>query len=236
MASGDPILPPHVTLLGEALHPLLRKVEGQLRKPVRPIGAKKSFLAEGQRALHQLGDSVTRLISETNRVLSEVISAADLPEAKVHRAIGRFEMILDEMLDSYSELRELYPYPVHKRGHELLLAVYRHRLTQLQGWLLDVVEAIADPVAAVKKKGLPTSGDVQLVLSLTFTSPPEQDELLDWIREQTEAQERRAEEAEAQLVAIEEARLAEQRDRDFLGTMVAVEAGVFLGGLFFGDD
>ena len=106
------------------------------------------FLAEGQRALHQLGDSVTRLISETNRVLSEVISAADLPEAKVHRAIGRFEMILDEMLDSYSELRELYPYPVHKRGHELLLAVYRHTLLQLQGWLLDVVEAIADPVAA----------------------------------------------------------------------------------------
>ena len=32
MANTDPILPPHVTLLGETLQPLLRKVEG--KRPV----------------------------------------------------------------------------------------------------------------------------------------------------------------------------------------------------------
>ena len=161
---------------------------------------------------------------------------ADLPEAKVHRAAGRFEMVLDELLDGYWELRVLRPYPAHKRGYELLLAVYRHTLAQIQAWLLDVVECLADPMAALKKKGLPTSGEVQLNLSLTFTSPPEQGELLDWIREQTEEEERRAEEAEAQFAAIEEARLEEERKLSAFGGLAAVVAGIFLGGLFFGDD
>ena len=232
MASSDPILPPHVTLLGEALRPLLRKVEGRLGKPVRLIGPEKSFLNEGQHALHQLSDSVKKLDSEVNRVLNEVVSAADLPEAKVHRATGRFEMVLDELLDGYWELRVLRPYPAHKRGYELLLAVYRHALVQIQDWLLDVVECLAD----LKKKGLPTSGEVQLNLSLTFTSPPEQGELLDWIREQTEEEERRAEEAEAQLAAIEEARFEEQQKLSAFRGLAAVVAGIFLGGLFFGDD
>ena len=236
MSSSGPILPPHVTLLGEALRPLLRKVEGQLGRPVRPIGSKKSFFAESKRPLRQLGDSVGRLISETNGVLHEVASAADLPEAKVHRAVGRFEVVLDELLGGYSELCELRPYPAHKRGHELLVAVYRHTLTQVQGWLLDLIEGLADPIAALKKKGQPTSGDVQLELSLTLTSPPEQDELLDWIWEQTEEKERKAERAEAQAAAIEEARLTEEQKLGFLGGLAAVVAGIFLGGLFFGDD
>lgn len=236
MASSDPILPPHVTLLGEALRPLLHKVEGRLGKPVRLIGPEKSFLDEGQHALHQLSDFVERLGSEVNRVLNEVVSAADLPEAKVHRAAGRFEMVLDELLDGYCELRVLRPYPAHKRGYELLLEVYRHVLAQIQEWLLDVVECLADPMAALKKKGLPTSGEIQLNLSLTFTSPPEQGELLDWIWEQTEEEERRAEEAEAQLAAIEEAHLEEERKLSAFGGLAAVVAGIFLGGLFFNDD
>ena len=203
---------------------------------MRPIGPKESFVAAGQRALGQLGDSVERLCDETNRVLDEVVGTADLPESKVHRAVGRFEMVLDELLDGYSELRELRPYRSHKRGHELLLVIYRYTLTRIQGWLLEVVEALADPMAALKKKGLPTSGEVQLNLSLNFTTPKENDELLDWIEQQTEAEERRAENAETQVRAIEEARLEDERKAGLWGALTGVVAGIFLGGLVFGDD
>ena len=239
MASDDSILPPHVTLLGEALQPLLMKVEAHLSEPACANGIAEVFEDFASRALDDLKVFVERLCSEANGVLNEVVSAEAPTEAGVYRAVGRFEMVFDEFLDSYSELRDLRPYP-EEQGHGLLLAVYRHTLKEVEVWLRDVVESLADPMAALQKRGLPTSGDVELELSLTFTTPKEMGELRDWMKQQAKAAKKEGKRRKKQKRKMErlneEARIEEEGSQIALGALVTLVAGICLGGLFFGDD
>lgn len=208
--AGDNLLAPHVVLLGEALLPLLRKVEAQLSEPVRPIGTGESFLAVADRTLAQFGESVERLTAEANGALNGIVGAADVPESEVHRAVGRLEMVLDELLASYTDLREARPHAGQERGQDLLVAALRHALTEIQDWLRDVVDTFADPEEVLKRKGLPTSGNVNLQLRLTITSPKELDEFSDWTNK--------------------------DRKPGCLSGLAAFVAGMFLGGWFLGDD
>lgn len=181
MSSSDANLPRHVTLLGEALRTSLPVVEAQLSEPVCANGAEMNF-AELAKAFDGLGKAMARLSREANGVLNDVLGATRLPDAQVYRAAGRFEMAFDELLHGYTELRRLRPNPEHKRGHELLLAIYHSIVTQYQGLLREVVETIADPMTAVRKRGLPTSGKVEVTLSLTCTIPKKlDDEMNEWI-------------------------------------------------------
>lgn len=211
MASDD-ILIPHFSLLGEALQPVLHRVEAELSKPAHPTG--ESFIAVAEHALGYLSDAVEQLSAETKHVLYSAV-APDAPEAQVHRAVGRYEMVLDGLLARYAELRQARPRSAHRRGHELLVTVFRHTLTQIQDWLRDVVDTATDPIQVLKRKGLPTSGNVSLELVIHFTTPKELEMFTDWMAEQEEAEDRKS---------------------GFWNGVAAVLFGIFLGGLFFGDD
>lgn len=180
--AGVAKLAPHIVQLGEALQPALRKVEAELSKTVRPMGRSESFIAAGEGALACLGGA--HRLAEMMPVLNGVVSAADVPAAQVHRAVGRLEVVLDDLLECYAELRQARPWPAHKRGHELLVAAFRHTLRQIQGWLLDLVDAAADPMEVLKRKGLPTSGSVTLKLTLKLTAPKELLEFDKWAADQ----------------------------------------------------
>lgn len=218
--ASDSILAPHLILLGEALQPLLRKVEAALSEPVRPIGT--DFLGFCRPTLNRFGDSVQRLGDEANGALNGVVGAADVPESEVHRAVGRLEMVLDELLDSYAELREARPHAAHVRGHELLMPALRQTLTEIQDWLQDMVDTFADPVEVLKRKGLPTDGSVNLHLILTVTNPKELEEFNDWEDEQALLENRSVE--------------SQERKPGCWNGLTAFVAGMFLGGWFFGDD
>lgn len=239
MANSSPILPPHVTLLGEALQPLLTQVEAQLNAPARVDGAEVIFKEFASKAFNDLPVFVERLCSEANDVLNEVVNADASTEAEVYRAVGRFEMVFDDFLGSYSELRDMRPYP-KGRGHGLLLAVYRHALQEVEAWLRDVIESLADPMAALRKRGLPTSGDVELKLSLTFTTPKELGEFRDWMKQQAKAAKMAAKRRKKQRLEMErlneEARIEEESRQIALGGLLTLVVGVCLGGLFFGGD
>ena len=239
MANSDPILPRHVTLLGEALQPLLAQVEAQLSAPAGADGAEVSFEDFASKALDDMQVFVERLCSEANGVLNEVVGADASTEAEVYRSVGRFEMVFDDFLGSYSELRDLRPYP-KGRGHGLLLAVYRHALQEVEAWLRDVIESLADPMAALQKRGLPTSGDVELELSLTFTTPKELGEFREWMKRKTKAAKKAAKRRKKQRLEMErrdeEARIEEEGRQIALGGLVTLVVGICLGGLFFGGD
>ena len=64
---------------------------------------------------------------------------------------------------------------------DLLAGVYRHLLTEIRNWMEELVEVIGDPLAAVKRRGLPTSGYVELPINLTLTEAPQLAELHDWL-------------------------------------------------------
>ena len=187
-ASGTD-LPPHVTLVGESLKPLLNKVQDALRDDGRPVDSTANLAAEAPQLVDDLGAALERIGKEMSGALSEVVAAEAVADAEVHRAIGRFESTVDELLGGYARLYGLRPDVGHQRGHELLLSVYRHPLTELRDWLQDAIATIADPVAARRKRGLPARGKATLDVTLAFTPAPERDRLLGWI----ERQERRSE-------------------------------------------
>ena len=236
--ANNVLLAPHVVLLGEALQPLLRKVEAALSEPVRPIGADENFLDVCRSTLIQFRESVNRLADEANGTLNGVAGAADVPDAEVHRAVGRLEMVLDELLDSYAELREARPHTAHVRGQELLLAALRQTLTEIQDWLLDMVDAFADPVEALKRKGLPTDGSANLQLIFKITTPKELEEFNDWADEQVLELEEINDWMGEQEQALLEGRSVENQERKpgCWNGLTAFVAGMFLGGWFLGDD
>lgn len=207
----DALLPPHVTLLGQALTPLLHRLEGRLTDGMpasKPGGPITLFAELAQETLGQYGKSADKLEREVGR-LNEVISPSTVPSAEVHRTAGRLELVLDELLSGYTVLRRLQPQRDYADGHALLLAALRHSLVEIRDWLRDTVETIADPAAAVKKRTLDKRGHVNLHLRLT--APPELEVLDDWVE-------------------------CQERDRSTWNGLVALIAGFALGGLFFGGD
>ena len=98
--ASDSIVTPHFVLLGEALRPVLQKVEAELSKPVRAIGAGESFIAVAEHALGHLGDAAEQLSDETNRVLNGIAGSSDVADAQVYRAVGRYEVVLDGLLEA----------------------------------------------------------------------------------------------------------------------------------------
>ena len=214
--ASDIVAGPRMAVLGGALQPVLRRVEAALNEPPRPTGRGESFIAVGQHALGHLDDAVAQLEEETALLCRAL--APEVPEAEIHRAAGRYEVVLDGLLQRHGELRQVRPWAEHQRGHELLVAVFRHTLTQIRHWLRDVVDTAEDPIQVLKRKGLATSGNVSLDLMIEFTTPVELHQFIDWIDEQ-EQQER-----------------VEDEKSGFWSGLAVFAVGMLLGGLFFGDD
>lgn len=217
MAIDEPLLPPHVTLLGKALRPLPAQIDTALRTPTPPEEPETSFVTAAQIGLAKLDRGVERMVSEVN-ALGRIVTASDAPDADVHRAAGRVEAVLDDQLRLHAALYHLRAEPAYVRGQELLLATYRNTLIQIRDWLQEIVETLADPMAALEKRGLPTSGKVELQLSLELTAPKELGQFRDWLAREADEEDERTSRADA------------------WGTLLTLAAGVLLGGLFFGDD
>lgn len=213
---SNSMLPPHIVLFGEALRPVLRKVEDQLSTSGRLKDGVESFRDFSERVLGQVSDSVDRLAVQIRALNKQVMRAADTPGPEVHRSVGRLEMVVHELLESYADVRDASASsPTDEQGKRLLLAALRRILTQIRGWLRDLVEATADPMAHLKRKGLPTTGRIKLTLDLHLDDTRELDEFNDWVAEQSKVQ---------------------KRTNGSGSGLVGFVAGLFLGGLFFGDD
>ena len=227
------ILAPHVVLLGEALRPSLLKVEALLDAPsdgaidnkggMTVNDTEESFFAVDE--LTKFHESYDRIYHKVSTVFKGLARSADVSDAKVHRAVGRLEAVLDELLDIYVELVCLGPFSAQDRGAELLLAVVSHTLTEIADWLRDLTEAAADPMKFAKGRGLPTDGKVKLELMPALTVPKELREFGDWVDDQSMKELKEEMRAETQS----------RRPGSSSGLMGLV-AGIFLGGWLFGGD
>lgn len=224
-------LPPHVVLPGEALRPLLLKVEAMLDAPsdlaIDDTGDKTvddtqdSFFAVDE--LTKLHDSYDRIFRKVSTVFKGLARSADVSDAKVRRAVGRLEALLDELLDIYAELVYLGPFSAQDRGAELLLAVVSHTLKEIADWLRGLIEAAADPMDFAKRRGL---GDtVKLELMPALTVPTELREFSDWVEHQS------WEDLKEELATS-----ARTRRSGSSSGLMGLVAGIFLGGWIFGGD
>ncbi|MDR2452698.1 MAG: hypothetical protein LBE85_13275 [Candidatus Accumulibacter sp.] len=219
----EPLLPRRVTLLGEAMRPLWRKIETRLDEhvvPVTPAYGLDEVVSCHLNELHTLG---YRLTDRINDLMSDVVANEHSTDGDVYRAVGRFEVFVEELLAGYRDVRALDAHGRDAEARDLLAGVYRHTLVEIRDWLEDLIETLADPMAAVRRRGLPTTGYVELPLILTLTAAPELADLSRWI-------EGNAGVFPSGAAARRESGLG------FWGTVGAVILGWGIGEALFGDD
>jgi len=176
----EPLLPHRLTLLGEAMRPLWLKVNAQLDMPIRHSLMVPDMADVVSHHLRKVGHAIQGLSDRVNGLMRDVVSNEDASDAEVCRAVGRFEAFLDDLLAGHDAVRALGSDGTDAEIRDLLAGVYRHALVEVRDWLGDLVDALADPVAALQKRGLPTSGEVELPLSLTLTAAPQLAGLSRW--------------------------------------------------------
>lgn len=221
--ADEPLLPHRITLLGEAMRPLWRKIETQLGHHVLPATAMYGMAEIVSSHLDELQVLAHRLADRINSLMSDVVANESATDGDVYRAVGRFEAFVDDLLAGYREVRVLNAYGRDAEGRDLLAGVYRHTLVEIRDWLEDLVETLADPMAVVRRRGLPTTGYVELPLTLTLTAAPELAALSRWI--------------EGNLGSFSSGSTTRRKSGlGFWGTVGAVILGWGIGEALFGDD
>jgi len=175
------LLPHRLTLLGEAMRPVLQNLETELDDSVEADTPVFDIAATVQHELAQLEKAVHRLAKRINDLMDDVASNEAASDSEVYRAASRFEAALQGILARYHGILSLDAYGTDIIVIDLLADVYRHSLIEIRDWLEELVETVADPMAAVRRRGLPTSGHVEIPLFLELTTAPELDELANWV-------------------------------------------------------
>lgn len=222
--ADEPVLPHRVTLLGEAMHPVWRKLEAQLDRPAVPATIPVYGMAGiVSRHLDELQTLVHGLADRTNALMSDVVSNESATDGDIHRVVGRFEAVVDDLLAGYRDVRALDAYGRDAEARDLLARIYRHTLVEIRRWLDELVEALADPMAVSRRRGLPTAGQVELPLALTLTAVPDLAALSQWIGQ-----------APGALAA--DGRSSGKSGLGFWGMAGAFVLGWGIAGALFGDD
>lgn len=217
--TDEAVLPRRISLLGEAMTPVLVKLRTEIAQPISataPVGSMIEVISAG---LNSLQSIVHRLNGQVNALMSDVVAKEDASDADVYRAVGRFEAFLGDLLSEYQGLKRLNAHGADIEGRDLLAGAYRHTLVQIQGWLQDLVDTLADPQTALRRKGLPTTGPVEIPLTLHLTGAPELVALGHW--------------GERQSGVFSSSR---NSGLGFWGTVGALALGWGIGNALFGDD
>ena len=220
--SENSALSPRMTVLGEALRPILSKLDMQMDAPARRTLAVYDVTGSISDHLDELGSTRGGLAAKVD-ALGRLISGEG-PDADIHRAAGGLEVYIDNLLASCSEVRRWRLGASDAPARDLLAGVYLHELTEIRDWLDELLEVIADPVAAVERRGLPTSGQVELRLDLILTDAPQLADLERWM-------ERNGAVGYGPPPAPDG-----KPGLGFCGTVVAAALGFAIGDSLFGDE
>ena len=212
--NGNPVLPPRIITLGSAVRPLLSKLEARMTDtPTHRTVAKYHMVDAVSDQLGELAGTTSGLVTKVN-VLGDVLSTVGT-DVEIHRVVRGLEVYLDDLLAQRFEVLRWRAVGPDARALDLLAGVYRHLLTEIRDWLDELGETIADPLAAVKRRGLPESGEVDLHM-LALTEAPQLAALHRWVERNH--------------------RSAGKSNPGFLGTVGAVVVGIAIGNWLFGDE
>ena len=178
MNSKEPQAAAEMLVLGRALRPTLANMSATLRSSP-PLGGDVATAESVEDHLAQLEDGCD-FEGKIEKLQQALAAGSD--ELAIHRAVGAFEAHLQVLLDGYMEVLAWGGARSARRGRDLLAEVYRDIRTQIKDWIEEIVETVEDPLAAIKRRGLPTKGKVNLTIQLTLDTPPELEELVRWAR------------------------------------------------------
>lgn len=166
------VLPPQVTLLGEALAPVASAARRAMARRVRSSDGEFMTLEDVSRHLGMITRALSRFTPRLHGLMSDVIRKEGAGALEAGRAAGRLEQVLSEFVDGYLDAKASHAGPDSSEARTLVLGVYRHHVREICDWLDEFVAVIADPASAMKKRGMEATADVELTVFLNMTSPP----------------------------------------------------------------
>lgn len=181
-------LPPRLTMLGVAMRTPLERLEHVLLTPVKPRFPGPSMKEVVPARLDALSSMVLRMETRVRDLMAEVVDNNLAGKAQIYRAVGRFESVLDELLDAYREVGEMQSHGGESRVQNLLVGVFRHSLKEIRDWLAELVAFLTDPRAALEKQEIPQSGKIELTFALKFTPAPQLAQIVEWAKNQAMAE------------------------------------------------
>jgi hypothetical protein len=217
-------LPPRMIWLGQALQPLVVRLDTLMQQPPPPSPGIYSF---GDLATHlgHMANVAARAQQRVETLSRAVLENDTVNENAVHRAVDRFEAQLNEWQDVYAAIQGLVLPDASNTIRNLLAGALLHTLREVRAWLADLVELLLDIDSAIRKRGLPTSGHVEITLALILTAAPQLAELTRLV--------------ESLYTAYEPGTALQPNRRNglgFWGAVGAVVLGVGIGDALFGDD
>ncbi len=166
-----------------ALEHELAAVQDFLRQPIAArlselpagYGDEQIWLDHGVRVFDR---AVSRVHSGVNEGIGPAVLAQPIDQVLLKRGCDELREGVGELKGVVVMGRALEQSGPHgsEIGHCLRQAA-EHCLSRLEVWLTELRELLADPAAALRARGLPTSGEVELDLTLSFGPSPALDRL-----------------------------------------------------------
>ncbi len=177
--------PEGLTEVLNAAEKLLAKVERRVEKPVRRRSRRKAteeVLWLSAELLQVYLGHVNELSYDIND-LNYVMYGMAPEERDIPGAMARIESHVDDVLDMHRAIRGWRAEHLGAEGRDILVAIYRHLLGEVQSWLRGLIEALNDPIGALERQGTPiVPGVVRLRIKAFFDTPPQMTALEAWAR------------------------------------------------------
>ncbi|TXT22775.1 MAG: hypothetical protein FD134_2396 [Gallionellaceae bacterium] len=179
-------LPRHLQIFLEAVRPVRSRLYGALEQRVARGVEPLDFPG----CLYDLFGVLERFAQNLDCIVNDrigkVVQRNDVSKDEILGAVRDFERELDSLLSAYQSVRALKVCGDDALARGLMEEVYLHLLHQIRGWLDELVEVLSDPLGSIKKRGLPTSGYVEIPINLTLTPAPQFAKLAAWANAQRE--------------------------------------------------
>lgn len=215
-------LEPHLLALKSALVPVLSRLRQALASRESASVPCADLLPEVHWHIHRMPGEIEQLTHLINSRLAPLVLNGGAP--------GGLEAVVEDLgfwVDTWSarmtEARRLHTDPEERDARDWLVAVYRRPLSELSGGLESLARILEDPIAEVRRLGLPTEGHVELPLNITVTAGPELEALSAWAKGRSR-----------QLLPSE--RQTRRQGLGFWGWVGAIALGSWIGSSLADDD
>jgi hypothetical protein len=220
------ILPPQLQIFLELIRPLRNSFRVRLAQslplPSLYVQDFPSYITE---QLDLVNKQIQTLDKHFNGSLNAIVVRSDVKRENIQIEINKLDVTLSNLLSLYQDaVRHQVPLDCAE-GQRLLRGTIRYFLTQAENWLDNIVDTLEDPVAACRKRGLPTSGRVELEMTLDMSPDVNLNDLQIWVKEYVRV--KRGE--------IRAAQRNSAQGLGFFGTIAALWLGSEIIEHFFGD-
>lgn len=171
--NDDIILPRHLQIFLGAIKPVRSRMYSAMGEEIEPFVVPHypySYISTLVNPLKHFAHDLERVVGDG---MGGVVQRKDASEAAILATVRDFEHLLGDLLAAYREVRTVNLCGEEKQLLEWVVGMYRHTLGEVALWLDELVSALDDPAGALKRRGMPAEGYVEISLELKLTSSPQ---------------------------------------------------------------